>query len=507
MTHLIIRPADGLLTVTMMAGPMAAAPVSRPEVEALLPAFEAYAGSTIQRWQMPGVAIGIVADDQLVYAKGFGVRELGGNDPVDADTVFQIGSTTKAFVATTEAILVDEGKIGWMDRVIDHDPSFRLSDPWVTREFRVIDLLAQRSGLPPYVIGEMVGLGYSADEMLAALRHEPVSGFRLTFGYQNVFHLEAARLVAAASGAPSWEAFLSDRVLQPLGMPSTTATEDGILRNPNHASGHAPADGTIRPIPLLPNFYAVGAAGNLNSSVNDMCRWLRMQINGGELQGRRIVGEKALKHTRIPQIPISPIASYASGWVVSSLPGGRVVWHNGSTPGFGSHVGFDPERRAGIVVLTSLGGKSPPGDAIAMRFHDLLQGNPERDYGSDMLAAADAGIAAEAKAYVRPVSAIPPRPLQDYAGAYGEPALGPATVSVDGDHLVLPLGPSRMPMTVRPWSGDVFSWHLPAGDARLAGSDPAGKVVFRTKADGSIAGFKLLFREDSAERDFTRRPS
>ncbi len=115
-------------------------------------------------------------------------------------------------------------------------------------------------------------------------------------------------------------------------MLSTTATEDGILRNPNHASGHAPADGTIRPIPLLPNFYAVGAAGNLNSSVNDMCRWLRMQINGGELQGRRIVGEKALKHTRIPQIPISPIASYASGWVVSSLQGGRVVWHNGSTP-------------------------------------------------------------------------------------------------------------------------------------------------------------------------------
>ena len=484
-----------------------AAPASPAEVEALLPAFEAYARSTMDQWRMPGVAIGIVADDRLVYARGFGVRQLGGNDPVDADTVFQIGSTTKAFAAATEAILVDEGKLGWMDRVIDHDPTFRLADPWVTREFRIIDLLAQRSGLPPYALGEMVGLGYSRDQMLAALRStEPVTSFRSTFGYQNVFHLEAERMVMAASGAPSWEEFLSDRILQPLGMLSTTATQEGIESNPNHATGHAEIDGTIRPIPFMPNFYTAGAAGNLNSSVNDMGRWLRMQINGGELDGRRIVGAEALEHTRIPQVPITSTVSYASGWVVSSLPHGRVVWHNGGTPGFGLHVGFAPERRAGIIVLTSLGGKGAPGDAIAMRFYDLLQGNPLKDYGAEMLAAADAAIVAGAREFARPDPALPPRPLPDYAGVYEDPVLGTGPVSVEGDHLVLALGPDRVPTILRPWSGDIFTWHMPDGPFRLAGADPAGKVRFETGADGHIRGFRLVFRDDPVERAFSRSP-
>lgn len=506
MARWISWPAGAVLGI--MAGTANAGPATRAEVEALLPAFEAYARSTIDQWQTPGVAIGIVAGDELVYAKGFGVRRLGGQDPVDADTVFQIGSTTKAFAATTEAILVGDGKLGWMDRVIDRDPTFRLFDPWATREFRIIDLLSQRSGLAPYALGSMAGLGYSRDQMLEALRQvEPATSFRAVFGYQNVLHLEAERMVVGASGAASWEAFLAERILQPLQMTSTTATEDDLLKAPNHAAGHRQADGSIGPVPPMPNFYRVGAAGNMNSSVRDMSRWLRMQINEGELEGRRIVDKAALDVTHTPQVPISAVASYASGWVVSAKPGGRVIWHNGNTPGFAAHVGFDPERRAGIVVLTNLGGKGAPGDAIAMRFYDLLQGNPEKNYSAEMLATADATIAADTKEFLRPEPALPPRPLEDYAGDYRSPLLGAGSIAVEAGQLQLPLGPDRLPTTLKPWSGDIFTWHMPPGPMAEAGGDPAGKVRFETGPDGRISGFKVMPGGDPVAYAFTRDPS
>ncbi len=162
--------------------------VMEDRVQARIPDIEAYIASGMKGFDVPGVAIGIVAGDKLVYAKGFGVRSKAGGVPVDTRTVFQIGSTTKAFLAATMALMVDRGKLRWDDRVVDLDPDFQLKDPWVTREFRIFDLLAQRSGLPPYA-NDMLGmLGIDEPALIRSLRHvEPVSSFRSTFAYTNIY--------------------------------------------------------------------------------------------------------------------------------------------------------------------------------------------------------------------------------------------------------------------------------------------------------------------------------
>jgi len=175
-------------------------------VQALVPSLEDYIAANMKSFDVPGLAIGIVAGDKLIYAKGFGVRSKGGA-PVDTQTIFQIGSTTKAFLSATMAIAVDRGKLHWDDRVVDLDPDFQMRDPWVTREFRLFDLLAQRSGLPPYVNDFFGVLGFDRSALIRSLRYvEPVSSFRTTFAYTNITHILAGRIVARAEGAADWNA-------------------------------------------------------------------------------------------------------------------------------------------------------------------------------------------------------------------------------------------------------------------------------------------------------------
>jgi CubicO group peptidase (beta-lactamase class C family) len=209
------------------AAPMAA------RITALIPDLEAYIRSGMKAYDVPGVAVGIVNGERLVYAKGFGVRSKSGGVPVDTRTVFQIGSLTKGFLAATMALLVDRGKLNWDDRVVDLHPGFQLKDPWVTREFRAFDLVAQRSGLPPQV-NHLLGLsGYPEPALIRSLRHvEPVSSFRTTFAYTNVTHLLAGRIVSDLAGAPDWSAVARRELLDPLGMAQTSFTAEGSRPRP-----------------------------------------------------------------------------------------------------------------------------------------------------------------------------------------------------------------------------------------------------------------------------------
>ena len=238
---LSVSAPEGTQAEERAASPMAA------RVNALIPELEAYIQSGMKAFDVPGLAIGIVTGDRLVYAKGFGVRSKSGGAAVDPKTVFQIGSAAKAFLATTMAIAVDRGKFHWDDRVVDLDPDFQLKDPWVTREFRMFDLLAQRSSLPPYA-NDMVGiLGGDAAAMMRSLRHvEPVSSFRSTFAYTNITHLWAGKIVAKAEGLPDWNAVLARGLARP-------ARHDGQLhhrrgdRGRRQSRGRAPLD--ARPAP------------------------------------------------------------------------------------------------------------------------------------------------------------------------------------------------------------------------------------------------------------------
>jgi len=243
-------------------------------VQELIPEIEAYITSGMKGFDIPGLAIGIVANNRLIYAKGFGVRSKSNRLPVDTRTVFQIGSTTKAFLTATMAIMVDRGKLRWDDRVVDLYPGFRLKDPWVTREFRLFDLPAQRSGLPPLVNDILVMLDYKEAALIRSLSHvEPISSFRTTFAYTNITHLLASRIVATAAGAPDWNVVLQKELLNPLGMKDSTYTVEAIEAAANHANGHRwTPEGTIE-VPFTRIFpYPLAGTGDINSNVEDMAR-------------------------------------------------------------------------------------------------------------------------------------------------------------------------------------------------------------------------------------------
>ena len=347
------RTLLGLLFAVALSGPMQLAraadrdPAMEARIAALVPRLETYIADGMKAFDSPGLAIGIVAGDKLVYAKGFGVRRKGG-EPVDTRTVFQIGSATKGFLATTMAIAVDRGKFRWDDRVVDLDPEFQLKDPWVTHEFRMFDILAQRSGLPPYV-NDMLGmLGLDEAALIRSLRYvEPVSSFRSTFAYTNITHLEAGRIVAKLEGAADWEAVLRKEILEPLGMTESSVTAEAIEAAPNHAEGHRwTPEGTVE-VPFTPLFpYAYAGAGAINSTIEDMARWVRLQLGNGSFEGKRIVSPENLAVTRMARVAINDKAAYAMGWVVQATPNGNIVWHNGGTPSFGAYVGLQLDRRS-----------------------------------------------------------------------------------------------------------------------------------------------------------------
>ena len=366
---------------TQALEPLQPAALERERVKALIPDLEAYIAKGMTLFDVPGLAIGIIDGEGLIYAKGFGVRSKASGLPVDTHTVFQIGSTTKAFLSATMAILVDRGKLRWEDRIVDLYPDFQMKDPWVTREFRVFDLMAQRSGLPTGANDALGLFAFGEADLIRSLRYiEPVSSFRSTFGYTNLTHLLAGRIVANAAGAPDWNAVLQQELLDPLGMKNSSYSAEALETAPNHAIGHHWTPQGTTEVSITPIFpYGFGAAGNLNSNVEDMARWVRMQIGNGTFEGRRIVSPEGMAHTRTAKVGINDTVSYALGWFVRQTPNGNTIWHDGDAVSFGSFVGFLPDRNVGIVILTNEQNVTFP-NALGAWLLDRILDNPEVDY-------------------------------------------------------------------------------------------------------------------------------
>jgi CubicO group peptidase (beta-lactamase class C family) len=478
-------------------------------VQALIPELEAYIESGMRAFDVPGMAIGIIAGDRLVYAKGFGVRSKSGGLPVDTRTIFQIGSTTKAFLTTSMAIMADRGTLRWDDRVVDLDPEFQLKDPWVTRELRVFDLAAQRSGLPPLVNDMLAMLGFDGTALIRSLRHvEPVSSFRTTFAYTNITHLLGSRVVAKAAGVADWNTVLKHELLDPLGMKDSSYSADAMQAAANHANGHRwTPDGTIE-VPLTPLFpYPLAGAGDINSNVEDMARWVRLQLGNGTFEGRRIVSAENLATTRMPKVAVNDRLSYAMGWYVLQTPNGKIVWHDGDALSYGAFVGLAPDRNVGVVILTNETLVGFP-TSLGIWFLDRILGNPRRDYVTSGLEDAKAGFAASAGTFAKPANPRPFPPLAPLAGDFVNPSFGEAAVAVDGGGLVMEIRATGARLVLEPWDGDVFI-------ARLVPAGAFGPIVdlgYMTKAfaqfqmgiDGKLDRLRLSTRDGQAY-DFRRK--
>jgi CubicO group peptidase (beta-lactamase class C family) len=477
-------------------------------VQEQIPDIEAYVVNGMKGFDIPGLAIGIVANDRLVYAKGFGVRSKGDRLPVDTHTIFQIGSTAKAFLAVTEAIMVDRGKLRWDDRVADLYPEFQLKDPWVTREFRVFDLLAMRSGLPPLVNDILVMLDYKEAALIRSLRHvEPVSSFRTTFSYTNITHLLASRIVATAAGASDWNVVLQKELLDPLGMKDSTYTVEAIEAAANHANGHRwTAEGTVE-VPFTPIFpYSLAGTGDINSNIEDMARWIRMQLNNGTFDGRRIVSSENLAYTRMPKVAVSDKVFYALGWYNWLTPNGNILWHDGDALSFGSFVGLVPDKNIGIIILSNETNVTAP-NSLGAWVLDRILGNARHDYVAENLKSAKANFEKTAKLFAKPSNPRPFLPLAPLAGKFFNPAFGEAEVTLQGDALVMEFLTNGAKFKLAPRDGDIFVANLmPTGQfGPIVDLDymTRGFAQFQMDKDGKLNLLRLS-TVDGQAYEFTR---
>jgi CubicO group peptidase (beta-lactamase class C family) len=457
---------------------------------------------------VPGMAIAIVENDRVTFAKGFGVRAIGGSEPVDADTIFPTGSTGKAFTVAALGILVDEGKIGWDDRVTDHLPGFEMYDPWVTREITIRDLLVHRSGLG---LGEgdllfVPRTSLTRAESVRRLRYlKPHTSFRYGFAYDNVLYMVAGQLIEAVTGE-TWEKYVADQVLKPAGMLHSTTDEPERFADPDRAYPHARLDGPMRGVGtqvMLNERDELGRngapAGGLTVSANDMARWLMIQLDGGALPGHtgRLFSEAAHEQMWTPVVlePIHALPAplkatepmfnaYALGWDIQDYAGTRIVWHGGAVFGFLTAVVLIPEKHVGFSIEIN----SEDGEIIRGLMFELLDhylGRPHVDwvarFGAQKQRRIEAALKQLKTETATPAAVGPSLPVSGYAGTYSDPWYGNVEITVrDGKLRIDFRSTPRMTATLDHWQYDTFVTRF--DDKTI---EPA-YVTFSLDADGKI---------------------
>jgi CubicO group peptidase (beta-lactamase class C family) len=425
---------------------------------------------------VPGVAVAIVENGRTTLARGYGVRGLADAQPVDADTIFSTGSTGKAFTAAALAILVDEGKIKWDDKVIDHVPDFRMYDPWVTREMTIRDLLVHRSGLG-LGAGDLSFLPRSdlpRKESVRRLRHiKPATSFRSGYAYDNILYMVAGQLIEEVSGQ-TWEQFVRERVFRPAGMLRSTVDSAGRLATVNRGRPHARLNGAIRglgtQVPLDEVQSDLGAnaapAGGLAISANDMTKWLAIQLAKGQVPGGpgRLFSEGVATEMWKPVVlqPIAPapadlkpsqpmFSTYALGWTVQDYRGAKLVWHGGAVLGSLAAVALLPDRNVGLYIAAN----SEEGELVRGLMYELLDHYldlPQHRWPEKLKAfkasRQEAAVKALQAPTARPAKVGPSLPLARFVGKFSDPWYGMIDVRQEKGRLAIDF-PHSPGMTAR----------------------------------------------------------
>jgi CubicO group peptidase (beta-lactamase class C family) len=442
----------------------------------------------------------VVTGDEVAYLQGHGVRELGKKAPVTPDTVFPLASLTKAFAATTLAVLVDEGKASWDDRVRKHLPAFRLLDPLADREVRLRDLLCHRTGLARHDL-LFYAAPWSLEETVKRLAFlEPASSFRSRYEYNNLAYIAAGQAIARAASASGWEQFTRKRLLDPLGMKTAVFTRAAALALPDHAMPHRlDSAGKPQVIAWYADDRQVRASGSLKASARDLAGWLRLNLNQGTLGGKRIVSARSLAELHTPQI-VMPVdadlaklsgttqQSYGLGWRILDYRGRRILEHGGSNDGFRAHIVLVPKEKLGLVVLGNLE-ETGMVHALGNRLLDELLRLEAKDWHAFFLekrARAVQARAAKKKALLgtRKKGTKPSRELSAYGGTYRDRGYGEATVKVEGKELVLAWSSFRV--SLEHFHFDTFLGKLHRQDEL---------VRFELNGDGEVATMYLLGRK------------
>ena len=427
---------------------------------------------------IPGMAVAIVSHGKTLYAKGFGIKDVGRGDgqdnKVDADTVFQLASVSKSVGATVVAHEVTNKVVTWDMPVASKLPWFVLSDPYVTSHVTVADLYSHRSGLPDHAGDQLEDLGYDRRQSLERLRYLPLASFRNSYAYTNFGVTAAAEAVAAAAGK-SWEDLSDEALYQPLGMASTSSRFADFMARPNHAVNHVKVGDKWAPR-LQRDPDAQTPAGGVSSSVNDMARWLTMLLGNGTYNGQQVVSPEALLPAITPQVisvpattPTARAGLYGYGFNVSVTPTGRTEYSHSGGFSMGAATNFAvlPSEDLGIIALTNAAPFGVP-ETLTAQFLDLVQYGQIREDWPALYKKAIAWMNDPQGSLVGkqpPANPASARPLKEYVGVYTSDYFGPAVVTERDGALQLALGPKNQPYPLAHWDGDIFTFGLTTENA------------------------------------------
>lgn len=469
--------------------------------------LDSYIHDAMKDWAVPGLALAIVENDQVVHAKGFGYRTLHTQDRVDEHTLFAIASNSKAFTATALGLLVQEGTLSWDDPVLKVMPDFQLYDPLVTRKICLRDLLCHRSGLGLWA-GDLTWWDsvYDRKEVIRRIRFQkPVSDFRTSYHYTNLMFLVAGEIIPEVTGI-SWDQFIKQRFFDELDMDRSTTRVKDLANLENVATPHALLDGRLVAIDYIDVDNCAPAAA-INSSVHDLSHWVRLQLNEGLYNGKRVVDAKIIRETRKPHTmitisekakslnPSTHFSTYGLGFRTHDYRGRLVVNHTGGLDGMLSYVGFMPDENIGVILLTNSDDHGLH-RVLPLYVFDLLLGLDGKDWSRIYLEDSRktrkrneerekkrlANRAANTKPTLRP---------KEYAGTYTSDVYGTAHISQENGQLKLKLSAHpQFEATMMHWHYDTF---LAKWNHRLWGES---YVYFKFNGHGKITKFLMSVRPD-----------
>jgi CubicO group peptidase (beta-lactamase class C family) len=498
----MLRRVNAGIVLVML---LCAASAARAQQKTDWSSLDRFVHSSMKSWKVPGAAVAIVHGQSVVYMKGFGVRDIRTGEPVTPDTLFDIGSCTKAFTSAAIAMLVDEGKMRWDGRVRDYVPFFHLYDPLADQYVTMRDLLTHRTGVPGTDL-LWYGAPYTREQIVRRMRYaKPDAGFRARFQYQNVMFVVAGYAVGQVTGG-TWDQFVKRRIFDPLGMTESDTSAVEAQHAPNFATPHdQKPDGSVTAIPWR-NIDDAGPAGSINSSVRDMSRWITFQLNNGVYDGKRLISAKNMQEMHTPQMVIAPggelpeiffpdskLLSYGLGWFIEDYRGHELILHPGDIDGFSAMVVLIPDLDTGFVVLVNLGNMYR--QVLSYHIADELLGLPPVDWSARYrklrarLEALEQKQVASWDAKRKPGTHTT-LPLASYAGTYDNKLYGNARIALDAGKLVLHFHGVSGPL--QHYQYDTFITGL-----RLIGKN---RLTFAIDADGkavqfTVAGIKFRRQE------------
>ena len=478
----------------------------------VLEGFDAEIEKALNDYKVPGLAIGVVVDGYVVYSKGFGLRDCEKKQSVTPDTLFLIGSCTKAFTSFALGCLIDEGHATWDDRMIDILPSFRLSDQYATQRLTLRDLLSHQTALPRHDL-MWYNSQLSQHDILHRLRYLDFASDSCDhFHYNNLTYL-AVGLAMENMVDKSWQEIVTQKILSPLGMTHTNFSVFDMQKTSDFAFPYIEKDGELKRMNFR-DFSKIAPAGGLTSNVTDMCRWVKLQLDGGQWQQKQLISPATFKEMQSPQVVATgypeskeeQIRAYGLGWYIQTYGGYRYIMHDGAIDGFTSIVSLLPDEKAGTVILCNKN-LTAVARLLAMEVFDRILELPSNDWLKEGLAGVEKNKEVSEtqnnETLTHKKGTHPSHPLEDYVGEYENPGYGRIKIELNNGELQVVY--NGLTLKLEHWHYDVFNVCDQSEETIISLKNV--KFTFSSNLNGDIGQLIVPFEQKAPDVVFTRMPA